>query len=149
MDPILDLQKLMDDEPVQDDWTDCFTRNRYSPWWMVVRETLIIPEDGKLSQIPSNTTGVPPPTCGVYFLDRSSMLVHMAKHHKDDPHRPQNQPITFHKARDAKDGLHICRHCHKTLCDWSAWRQRCSSSTGSTRAHPPLCPVQSVDCCAW
>ena len=25
--PSLDLQKLMDDEPVQDDGTDCFTRN--------------------------------------------------------------------------------------------------------------------------
>ena len=121
--PILDLQKLMDDEPVQDDWTDCFTRNRYSPWWMAVRETLIIPDDGKLSQIPPNTTGVACPTCGVYFLDMSSMIVHMAKHHKDDPHRPRNQTITFDKARDAKDGLHICRHCHKTLCDWSSLRK--------------------------
>ena len=115
--PISDLQKLMDDEPVQDDWTDCFARNRYSPWWMVVRETLIIQEDGKLTQIPSNATGVPCPTCGVYFLDKSSTLVHMTKHHKDDPRRPRNQPITFDKARDAKDGLHICRHCNKTMCD--------------------------------
>ena len=49
--PILDLQKLMEDEPVQDDGTDCFTQNRYSPWWMTVRETLIIPDEGKLSPI--------------------------------------------------------------------------------------------------
>ena len=123
--PILDLQTLMDDEPVQDDWTECFTRNRYSPWWMTVRETLIIPDEGKLSQIPPNTPGVPCPTCGVYFLDRSSMLVHMAKHHKDDPHRPRNQHITFDKARDAKDGLHICRHCNKRLCDRSSLCKRC------------------------
>ena len=65
--------------PVQDDWTDCFTRNRYSAWWMAVRETLVIPDKGKLTQIPSNATGVPCPTCGVYFLDRSSMLVHRAR----------------------------------------------------------------------
>ena len=76
--PVLDLQKLMGDEPAQDDWADCFTRSRYSPWWMTVRETLIIPADAKLSQIPTNTPGAPCPTCGVYFLDRSSMLVHMA-----------------------------------------------------------------------
>ena len=59
----------------------------------------------------------------VYFLDRSSMLVHMAKHHKDDPRRPRNQNSTFDKARDAKDGLRICRHCNKTLCDWSSLRK--------------------------
>ena len=51
------------------------------------------------------------------------MLVHMAKHHKDDLHRPRNQNSTFDKARDAKDGLHICRHCNKTQCDWSRLRK--------------------------
>ena len=119
--PILDLQNLMDDEPVQDDGTDCFTRNRYSPWWMTVRETLIIPDEGKLSQVTPNTPGVPCPTCGVYFINRPSMLVHMAKHHKDDPHRPRNQNSTFDKARDAKDGLHICwsslrKHIQEKRC---------------------------------
>ena len=121
--PILDLQKLMDDEPVQDDGTDCFTRNRYSPWWMAVRETLIIPNEGKVSPIPPNTPGVPCPTCGICFLDRSSMRVHMAKHHKDDTRRPRNQNSAFDKARDAKDGLRICRRCNRTLCDWSSLRK--------------------------
>ena len=120
---ILHLQKLMDDEPVQDDRVDYFTRGKHSPWWITVRETLLVPAEEKLAQIPSNTPGVPCPTCGVFFLDRSSMLVHMAKHHKYDPRRPCNQPVVFDTARDAKNGLHICRHCNKTMCDWSSLRK--------------------------
>ena len=76
------MQKLMDDEPVQDDRVDCLTRGKHSPWWITVRETLLVPADEKLTQILSNTPGVPCPTCGVYFLDRPSMLVHMAKNLK-------------------------------------------------------------------
>ena len=45
---------------------------------MTVKETLIICAAGKLSQIPPNTPGVPCPTCGVYFLDRSSTPVREA-----------------------------------------------------------------------
>ena len=51
------------------------------------------------------------------------MLIHMSKAHKQDPLRPVNQPISYDKSRDAKDGLHICRHCDKPMCDWSSLRK--------------------------
>ena len=51
------------------------------------------------------------------------MLIHVSKAQKQDPLRPSNQPTSFDKSRDAKDGLHICRHCDKPMCDWSSLRK--------------------------
>ena len=93
------------------------------PWWKRVMDSFIVPSEDKLIQIPPHTPGVACPTCGVMYLSRTSMLMHMSKAHKQDPLRPANQPMVFDKSRDAKDGFHICKHCDKTMCDWSSLRK--------------------------
>ena len=85
--------------------------------WKQVYHSLIEPKDEPLTQIPSTTVGVACPTRGVFYLNRKSMFVHMSKAPKQDPLRPANKAIVFDKSRDAKDGLHICRHCEKSLYD--------------------------------
>ena len=138
MHPVQDLQNRMVIEELQDDQLDPFTGGKHSNWWTHVQHTLTIPDVSALTPIipsPSHTSGVPCPTCGVCFLNRTAMLLHMSKRHKDDPPRPHNQHVTFNKARDAKSGLHICRHCDKTMWDWSSLRKhiqekRCSKLFG-------------------
>ena len=120
--------RVLNENSAEDD--PC-AQNSTDPWWKRVMESFIAPSDDTLVQIPSHTVGVACPTCGVMYLDRTSMLIHMSKAHKQDPLRPANQPVTFDKSRDAKNGLHICKHCDKTMCDWSSLRKhilekRCS-----------------------
>ena len=47
----------------------------------------------------------------------------MSKAHKHDPKRPAKRSMMFDKSSDAKTGLHICKHCDKTLCDWFSLRK--------------------------
>ena len=120
--------RMLDENSAEDD--PC-AQNSTDPWWKRAMESFIAPSEDTLVQIPSHTVGMACPTCSVMYLDRTSTLIHMSKAHKQDPLRPANQPVTFDKSRDAKNGLHICKHCDKTMCDWSSLRKhilekRCS-----------------------
>ena len=119
--PITELKLRMLNEDNAED--DPYVQYSNNSWWQRAMDSLIVPSEDNLAQIPPHTQGVARPTCGVMYLNRTSMLIHMSKAHKQDPLRPVNQPAIFDKSRDAKDGLHICKHCDKPMCDWPSLRK--------------------------
>ena len=122
--PIAELnQRMLNESHEVNAGDDPYVQYSNSSWRQRVKDSLVVPSEDKLVHIPPHTQGVACPTCGVTYLNRTSMLIHMSKAHKQDPLRPVNQPVTFDKSRDAKDGLHICKHCDKPMCDWSSLRK--------------------------
>ena len=99
--PIEEMKARMLNENTTDG--DPCVQDSTHPWWPRVLDSFIVPGEDKLVQIPPHTPGVACPTCGVMYLSRTSMLIHMSKAHQQDPFRPANQPIVFDKSRDAKD----------------------------------------------